>query len=282
MIRHLLGIALLLGGLAATIAVFLHHATGQWIDETAMAEVSNQLDRYTTQSSSLLDALPTVSAVLAGLGIVVVLFRRHRFLPALVGLGTAAAANASTQMLKTVLSKPNLGIQDAVSNSLPSGHTTFAMSCGAALLLAAHRRWRPWLSVAMLAFAVATGIATVIAGWHRPADVVAAIFLVSAWTVLGLLVLRFLPAEQRDAGGTRFSGLLLIPLLTIGGLFLGFTALTSYVVAIYQHYPGAALLGSLCLIGAVGMLCTALVDLYLHRGPGQPVEEKVYPRVWTY
>ncbi|KTR30806.1 hypothetical protein, partial [Rothia kristinae] len=65
------------------------------------------------------------------------------------------------------------------------------------------------------------------------------------------------------------------------GLFLGFTALVTYLVSTYQHYPGAALLGSLCLIGAVGMLCTALIVCFLRGGLRAPVE-RAYTKVWTY
>lgn len=280
-IRHLLGVGLMIAGLWATIELYLHRSAGQQIDETALAEVSNRLQRYTAQSSSLLNALPAISAGLAVAGILIVLFRRHRFAPALVGVLVAVGANGSAQLLKSTLVKPNLGIQDAALNSLPSGHTTFAMAAGSALFLAAPRRWRPGLAILMCAFAVVTGVATVINGWHRPADVVAAIFLVSAWTILGMLVLRFLPAENRDESGTRFTGLLVIPLFTIFGLFLGFTALVTYLVSMYQHYPGAALLGSLCLIGAVGMLCTALIVCFLRGGLRAPVE-RAYTKVWTY
>ena len=191
-IRHLLGVGLMIAGLWATIELFLHRSAGQQIDETALAEVSNRLQRYTAQSSSLLNALPAISAGLAVAGILIVLFRRHRFAPALVGVLVAVGANGSAQLLKSTLVKPNLGIQDAVLNSLPSGHTTFAMAAGSALFLAAPRRWRPGLAILMCAFAVVMGVATVINGWHRPADVVAAIFLVSASVVLVLMSLPLL------------------------------------------------------------------------------------------
>ncbi|OAX53069.1 hypothetical protein A5N15_11935 [Rothia kristinae] len=75
-IRHLLGVGLMIAGLWATIELFLHRSAGQQIDETALAEVSNRLQRYTAQSSSLLNALPAISAGLAVAGILIVLFRR--------------------------------------------------------------------------------------------------------------------------------------------------------------------------------------------------------------
>lgn len=278
--KHLAAIALFAAGTWATVELFLETSTGQWIDETALSEVSNQLTQYSSSSSGFLDDLPAIAAVFAGIGILIALFRR-RFAPALVGLVVALGANLSAQLLKSVLDKPDLGIQDAALNSLPSGHTTFAAAAGAALFLAAPKRWRPVLSLVMMVFGLAAGIATVINAWHRPADVVAALFLVAAWTVLGMLVLQYLPSERQDATDSRHTGMLLIPLLMIFGLFMGFCALATYVVAAGQHYPGAVLVGSLCLIGAVGMLTTAIIVGLLRRHR-PAAEERPYTKVWTY
>jgi membrane-associated phospholipid phosphatase len=280
-LKHLTAMGLMVAGLVLTVWAFLYTSTGQWIDETALSEVSGALIRYSSPSTELLDALPLISGILAVLGIALVLVRRHRFVPALVGLLAAGGANATTQLLKhSLLEKPDLGIQDATLNSLPSGHTTFAAAAGAALFLAAPKRWRPAMAVLMAALAIITGVATVINAWHRPADVVAALFVVGAWTVLGLLILRFLPAEARDTASTRHSGMLLIPLFVIVGLFMAFCAGATYVVAANQHFAGAALLGSLCLIGAVGLLTNAVLVGLLRMG--RPASERAYTKVWTY
>lgn len=280
-VKHLIVIALMVAGLWATIWAFLDSYSGQWIDQTALSEVSNNLRRYSQPSVSLLNALPAISGVLALVGIVFVLVRRHRFAPALIGLLVAAGANGTTQILKSaILNKPNLGVQEATINSLPSGHTTFAAAAGAALFLAAPKKWRPFLSLVMFLFSVMTGVATVINEWHRPADVVAALFVVGGWTALGLLILRFVPAEDHDTSSTRHTGMLIIPLMVITGLFLGFCAVATYMISATQHFTGAALLGSLCLILAVGMLNTALLVWLLRRK--QPLAERPYTKVWTY
>ena len=281
LVKHLLALLFTVGGLIATVYVFLHTGTGQWIDETALAEVSHGLVQYRASSSELLNAMPAIAGIFALLGLLFVLIRRHRFLPAVVGLLAAGAANGTTQILKRfVLEKPDLGIQEAALNSMPSGHTTFAASAGAALFIAAPKRWRPAVSLLMMAFTVATGVATVIKGWHRPADVLAAIFVVGAWTVLGLLALRFIPAEDRDPADTRHSGMLTIPLYTIMGLFMGFCSMATYVVARSEHLAGAALLGSLCLISSVSLITTAVLVGLLRVRPRS--QDRVYTKVWTY
>lgn len=280
-VKHIVALAFMIGGLVATIWTFLHTGTGQWIDETALTEVSNGLVAYSEPSGELLNAIPVISGIFALIGLLFVLIRRHRFLPAIVGLLAAGAANAMTQILKNVLlDKPDLGIQEATVNSLPSGHTTFAASAGAALFIAAPKRWRPAMALLMMMFTVTTGVATVIKGWHRPADVLAAIFVVGVWTVLGLFALRFIPAEDRDTADTRYMGMLVIPLCVIMGLFMGFCSAATYVVAQTEHLTGAALLGSLCLISAISLICTAALVALLRVRP-RP-QDRVYTKVWTY
>lgn len=280
-IKHLVVIGIMLFGLWGTVWAFLYSYSGQWIDQTATSEVSNNLRRYSRDSDHLLNALPAIAGVLAVIGILFVLVRRHRFLPAVIGLAMAAGANGTTQALKyLILAKPNYGVQEATMNSLPSGHTTFAAAAGAALFIAAPKKWRPFMSLVMLMFGTLAGVATVINEWHRPADVVAALFVVAAWTALALLVLRFVPAEDQDTASTRHTGMLLIPLMVITGLFLAFCAVATYVIAAQQHFAGAALLGSLCLIFAVGLLSTALLVWLLRRK--QPTEERPYTKVWSY
>ena len=97
----------------------------------------------------------------------------------------AAAAVTSTYLLKHYLiMKPDLGVQEALSNSAPSGHTTFAAAAGAALFLAAPRFLRPTVALCAALATCLTGASTIINGWHRPADVVTAILVTAIWTVV--------------------------------------------------------------------------------------------------
>src|SRR5699024_4356263 len=132
------------------------------------------------------------AGITAAIGILFVLLWKHRFVPALVGVAIAAGANLTTQLLKNyIIVKPNLGVQEALGNSAPSGHTTFAAAAGLALFLASPKRFRPTVALISMDFTVAAGYSTVVNGWHRPADVVTAILVTGLWGVLGLVILRF-------------------------------------------------------------------------------------------
>src|SRR6476660_9933969 len=98
---------------------------------------------------------------------------------------TAAAAEAVSVVW------PCRGIETLEFNSLPSGHTTLAASAAAAVFLMVSPRWRPLAGFLGGSFAVATGVSTLINQWHRPADVVAAFFVVGASMLpAGWLIIR--------------------------------------------------------------------------------------------
>jgi membrane-associated phospholipid phosphatase len=159
------------------------------------------------------DTLATVSVVMAtiaALGIgTIALARGGPALLATVAVGLAGA-NASSQLLQGHLDRPNLlgDAAYAVGNSFPSGHATLVASLGFAAVLVAPRALRtPVAILAALAMA-AVGTSTILAGWHRLADVVGAVLLALAWTAVptALLVLAqgWMPRRswRRGLGGT--------------------------------------------------------------------------------
>ena len=77
-------------------------------------------------------------------------------------------------------------------NTLPSGHSTAAFAvaiAGVAVTAAVLRGWATWLVVVLgTAYAVCIGTGTIILGWHRPSDVIAANFLVGCIAFLALAV----------------------------------------------------------------------------------------------
>jgi membrane-associated phospholipid phosphatase len=87
----------------------------------------------------------------------------------------------------------------ADANSLPSGHVTLVASLGVALVLVAPRLLAPFAVLAALAVTALAGVATMLAGWHRPSDVVAALGVVAATTgavTLGAALLRARPRRR--------------------------------------------------------------------------------------
>ena len=257
-LRHLFALLFLGASLVGAFRFFVYNGNGQMVDEQAYTEYTHQFRNYRGPTLTALDSLPIVVGVAAVLGLIAVLVWKHRFLPALVGVLCGVGACLTTQALKNYLViKPDWGLQEALSNSAPSGHTTFAAAAGAALFLAAPRKLRPTVALLTAVTTCLTGISTIINGWHRPADVVAAILVSSIWTVLGILLLRYL--RRGDFVGRARGGLVLVPLLTIATLFLSFCAVVLYAIAIFSPIPGGAFTAATCMIAAVSFGTTSLV-----------------------
>lgn len=203
-----LSVALLWGLVLLVAHAGLNTVTGQALDETALQQA--KADRNTFFPSFVLVAaqfLPEVVAVLAGALALVWAVRYRRWVAAPCAAVAVVAANVSTQVLKHgVFDKPDLGVQQIASNSFPSGHTTAAASLLMAALLVAppHRRARAGRWGAFLAAVV--GMTTVLNGWHRPTDAVAALLIVGGWGVLAALATQLIDAAvartRLRTGGT--------------------------------------------------------------------------------
>lgn len=278
LMRHVMALLFLGLSLYGAFAFFIYTMTGQQVDEQAYTEYANQFKSYRGPTLTALDSLPTVVGVIAVLGLVAVLIWKHRFLPSLIGVLVGAAAVTSTYLLKHYLIvKPDLGVQEALSNSAPSGHTTFAAAAGAALFLAAPRFLRPTVALCAAVATCLTGASTIINGWHRPADVVTAILVTAIWTVVGMGVLRYV--RPADFAVPARGGLVLVPLMTIATLFLSFCAVILYLIAIFAPIPGGAFTAATCMIIAVSFGTTALmVNLLRPRNSNR----SAYSKVWSY
>lgn len=277
LMRHVMALLFLGLSLYGAFAFFIYTATGQQVDEQAYTEYAHQFKSYRGPTLTALDSLPTIVGVIAVLGLVAVLIWKHRFLPSLIGVLVGAAAVTSTYLLKHYLIvKPDLGVQEALSNSAPSGHTTFA-AAGAALFLAAPRFLRPTVALCAALATCLTGASTIINGWHRPADVVTAILVTAIWTVVGMGVLRYV--RPADFAVPARGGLVLVPLMTIATLFLSFCAVILYLIAIFAPIPGGAFTAATCMIIAVSFGTTALmVNLLRSRNSNR----SAYSKVWSY
>ena len=278
LMRHIMALLFLGLSLYGAFAFFIYTATGQQVDEQAYTEYAHQFKSYRGPTLTALDSLPTIVGVIAVLGLIAVLIWKHRFLPSLLGVLVGAAAVTSTYLLKHYLIvKPDLGVQEALSNSAPSGHTTFAAAAGAALFLAAPRFLRPTVALCAALATCLTGASTIINGWHRPADVVTAILVTAIWTVVGMGVLRYV--RPADFAVPARGGLVLVPLMTIATLFLSFCAVILYLIAIFAPIPGGAFTAATCMIIAVSFGTTALmVNLLRPRNSNR----SPYSKVWSY
>ena len=277
LMRHVMALLFLGLSLYGAFVFFIYTATGQQVDEQAYTEYAHQFKSYRGPTLTALDSLPTIVGVIAVLGLIAVLIWKHRFLPSLIGVLVGAAAVTSTYLLKHYLIvKPDLGVQEALSNSAPSGHTTFAAAAGAALFLAAPRFLRPTVALCAAVATCLTGASTIINGWHRPADVVTAILVTAIWTVVGMGVLRYV--RPADFAVPARGGLVLVPLMTIATLFLSFCAVILYLIAIFAPIPGGAFTAATCMIIAVSFGTTALmVNLLRPRNSNR----SAYSKVWS-
>ena len=174
--------------LVVLVRVALGSQRGQSWDDTAMHTVMGGRDTQLAMLS-LLGYVGIGALVAVVVGCVAVAVLRGRLLLAAGAVVVIAGSNVTTQVLKhTVLDRPDLGL--GTLNSLPSGHTTVVASAVGASLLVAPRAWRPLIALAGGLATTLTGASTVVAGWHRPSDVIAALAVSLVWTAGVALMLR--------------------------------------------------------------------------------------------
>lgn len=277
--QHLFALILFAAGTVASLYFFVFTSTGQYVDERALTEYANQFSGYQHSTLAALDYLPYAVIIIAVICLVAVLIWKHHFLSALVGVCAGTGAYLTTHMLKNyLLDKPDYGIQDALLNSAPSGHTTFAAAAASALFLASPRALRPTVALFGAAATFMIGISTIINGWHRPGDVVSAIFNAAFWTVCGLMVLRYFRRVDFNRGNPKI-GAIIVPLLTITALFLGFCAGVLYLIATVSALPGGVFVAATSMILAVSTGTTA-IHIALLRPRNHP--RSAYTKVWSY
>ncbi|KQV06493.1 hypothetical protein ASC63_03415 [Leifsonia sp. Root112D2] len=198
------GALILAVAFAGVYLLFVTTHLGQVIDERAFTGAAAWRGGLIDAARWLLDALPALSVGLAlAITVVVAIVRRNGtvFIAAVVA---AVAANASTQLLKyLVLSRPDRGVAEGLSNSLPSGHTTAAASAALAVFLVCSPRMRPLVAVIGSVFSVTAGAATLVNQWHRPSDVIAALLVVGFWGCAA----GFALVGSRSARAERQSGI---------------------------------------------------------------------------
>ena len=264
-------------GAALTYFGFVRTTTGQLADESAWREAELVAPATRVPALEYLDNLPLISVFIALAVVLAVTIARRRISPAVIALVTMAGANLATQLLKNLLlDRPDRGVITLDFNSLPSGHTTLAASSMAAVFLVTSPRWRPAVAALGGTYAVLAGSATYFNLWHRPADVVAAFFVVATCTLVGGLVMlrtnpdwNTWPAAGRTAGSRFWTGACIVA----GVLALGISAAT-YAYA--RWGSGVAALdgrplyfwSGLALIVGVGYALAALGSLLFSQQAG--------------
>jgi membrane-associated phospholipid phosphatase len=190
-------------GVFVTVAVVaLRTGAGQRLDEWARTTVVAGREAEVTVLSLL--GRVSIGAVLAVAAACVLLaIVRGRIRLAVAALVVIVGSNLTTQLLKEVVLERS-ALDVIAPNSLPSGHATVVASAVGALLLVVPRALRLSVVVPGAFAATVTGASTVVAGWHRPADIVAALAVCLAWTAAGSLVVG---GSHRAASGVAVGSL---------------------------------------------------------------------------
>ena len=242
------------GVLVAVAAVALHTGSGQRIDQWSMTTVVAGREAELTVLSLLgrvsIGAVLAVAAACVALAIV-----RGQVRLAAAALLVIGGANLTTQLLKVVLDRSAF---DVISpNSLPSGHTTVVASAVGALLLVAPRSLRLMTVVAGALAATATGASTVVAGWHRPADIVAALAVCVAWTAAGSMLVG---GAHRPGPGVLFGSLV--------GAAAGLALLVG--IGVRPAYGWSGFGGATIVLGAMALATALSVALMERVSPTSP------------
>ncbi|PVZ07758.1 phosphatase PAP2 family protein [Actinomycetospora cinnamomea] len=146
-----------------------------------------------TEGLTVLELVGIPSVALAVLVLTGVALARGRGGRAVTVVGLVLGSQLVTQALKAGLVRP----ESAEGNSLPSGHVTLVASLGLALVLVVPRALRPVAALAAVGVTGLAGVATMVAGWHRPSDVVAALGVVAATAGVLSLAAALLPGRRR-------------------------------------------------------------------------------------
>lgn len=271
----LTAIQVLAFGLLWRFAVRTEH--GQLLDTIALTGNSIGRDRIDGLVGTVLNAMSVVSLLAATAVVGFIALIRGRIALAIVATLLVAGANLTTQVLKYVIHRPDLGVDPeraAAGNSLPSGHTTIAASVAIALVLVLPSRIRAWGAVLAVAYVALAGVATLSAGWHRPSDAIASLLIVGAWAAIaGILLLitqrEAALVESQDAHRCAVSllGLVGLALLAVAAFAMRSTdeVLDIPLDELNRLRLLDAYLGGAAAIAGMASLMMALVLVSVHR-----------------
>lgn len=253
------------------------------MDDAAL-EGRAALSRDNVQNArDLLDTISLASVALLGGAVVLVAAVRGGPILAGVAVVVLAGANTTTQAMKAVLARPELIEDDypsTIGNTLPSGHTTVAMSIGVAAILVAPRHFRGPVAIVGVAYAAAVGVAVLTTGAHRPSDAVAAYAVVVTWAAAAAWLLVAVRAPMRGPLPVGSSSRFVTPVLVVVGVamsalvFVGVAGVLTArrlgrleAIDLGQAYGGAvvAIVGAALLL--TGLLLAALHPVALDAPP---------------
>ncbi|MAU83450.1 phosphatase PAP2 family protein [Gordonia sp. Z-3] len=253
----------------ATYVLAVRTVTGQTIENAALRGADQAGRAMTVQADSVLGTITITSMVIAMLALLVFAVIRRRSWVGLAALVIIVAGQVVTQILKSyVLSRPELidAYPQYLQNSLPSGHTTAAMTILFGVLLVTPFRLRALVALVVMPWAIGVGAYTITAKWHRFSDTLAADAVALAIACLVCVIgvrlgyLRITPANSpgRPIGQRAvvvfWSVLFVVATAAGAGLWVVTWLAGSIDAAAEYRYFLGALVGS-----AAGSIATALI-----------------------
>ncbi|TGN63265.1 phosphatase PAP2 family protein [Nocardioides eburneiflavus] len=171
------------GLLGATALVWLadrsqHTELGQALDQAGMDIVVGD-EAATRRLVGVLGNVSLGSIAVAVALLVGVAWVRRQYAAAVAAGALVISANATTQVVKAVSERSDFGYLTVTS--FPSGHTTVVVSLVFAALLVVPGQARTTVSLLGSGAVTVTAAATLVASWHRPADILGAILVCLAW-----------------------------------------------------------------------------------------------------
>ena len=200
---------------------FVASLRGQQLDQAAFNGAALVEGNY----RGILGLLSTeVIGVIMAVAILIAIFRQQ-LMAILQVVVIMAGANITTQLLKKwVLDRPDLGASESwYSNSLPSGHTTAMASACVAIILVLPAAARPLATVFGTIGTVMVGVGTLAEQWHRPSDVIAALFVVFFWLALAAAFTDFSRQQAPNyAAGKRWTALtkIVVSIMAFAGVLI--------------------------------------------------------------
>ncbi|WP_410594201.1 phosphatase PAP2 family protein [Amycolatopsis sp. lyj-23] len=197
---------------------------GQELENAALRGADQAADPDRAAADAGLGRITVYSLAAAVVLVALAGLLRRRVDLALAAVGVIVAGQVVTQVLKRwLLTRPPLVPVSGhyAGNSLPSGHTTIAMTVLFAALLVVPYRWRGVTLFFLLSWAVGIGAYTVTAKWHRLSDTLAADAIALGLACLASWWLARRGVVRHHDGPRRIPRVLVVTIAALSG----FTAL---------------------------------------------------------
>lgn len=239
-------------GLGATSYVALRTSLGLSLDARLLDAVSSTTVAH-YQLHSDLRGSTRWSILLLAMACALLALMRPRLGLWLGAVISIAGANVTAQVLQhDVFTRPEVS---PGTNGLPSQHMTVAFSLALAAVVVAPSAWRSMVAIGVSAAATLVGVALVLGRWHRPSDVVAAVFLCLVLAAVGLLVAGLVRRRSPTTPALPRTTLALV-----GGLIGAWTVSLVLVSWGARPPPGLPDLGlAIIALGSIGLTCALSV-----------------------